>query len=209
MRYLLLFGLIAIISLICLALIRNFDEENGLTFGKGTVAAAVIYAAAAAGTAWNEQDIAKSVLLCFFFSYMVTASYCDHCTHYVYRFLYFMPFLAGIGYVLLRGISAEDVMSIGIFYLLVIFLFSRYFGRADTVAFLISVLFLGQCGATSGYLLQGMIHMLLSMLLLIVVKRKKINFRKGSMEPTAFMPYIAVMALAMITVRQIVEGSNL
>lgn len=197
MIYILWVALIVIISFISFALILTCDENNGLRFNGSILAASAVFILASAGVAGSVRDIGREILLCFFFAYLVTASYCDYCTQLVYQFLYIPAFTAGIGYTILARPPLESLFSIGIFYMLNILLFKRYFGRADSVAFMISVLFFTHNQGMVSMLLWGLFHMLLALGLVFVVKHKKIDFKRGCIEPTAFMPYISVAALVL------------
>lgn len=200
MEYLLWFSLITILSLVYLALILVFDKEHGLVFSKGMMAAAVMYITAAAGVVWSLHNIAEGILVCFLFAYLVTASCCDYCTQLVHRFLYIPAFLAGMGYVWLEGNGSGALVSIGSYILLILLIFKKYFGRADSAAFIISGLFFARKGS-SGILLYCLLNMLISIGLVIALKYKKINFKEGSIEPTAFMPFISLAVLIVFGIR--------
>lgn len=113
----------------------------------------------------------------------------------MHRFLHYQAAAAGLLYFLLYGRGIESGLAVVFFALLQIGFGCRYFGAADAAAFAVSGLFFADRQYPGMILLLGLFHMLLSIVLVFLVKHRQIDFKKGSIEPTAFMPYIAAAAL--------------
>lgn len=199
MGYIIWFAAITALSLMYLAVILVCDQHSGIKMnGKMlAVSAAYILLAAGAVSRYGRESAAEGALLCFLFAYLAAASYSDVCTKHVYRFLYIPPALAGCAFIALQGLDIERIVPVVIYIFLLAVLFDRYFGRADTIAFMITSCFFTHRNGID-ILMSGFLHMLFSIVLVIIIKHKKINFKDGSIEPTAFMPYIAVAALVLI-----------
>lgn len=197
MGYIIWAVVIAAVSLIYVATILICDQDSGMKRSGKMLAVAVVYILLGAKVVCEWESIMEGITLCFFFAYMVTASYCDACTQQVYRFLYAPSALAGCVYMAAQGFDITRVIPVAAFILLLAVLFGKYFGRADTVAFTISVFFYTHYSGI-GIMIWGLLHMLFAISLVIVIKHKKINFRNGNIEPTAFMPYIATTALLLV-----------
>lgn len=192
------FVIIYVASIVQLSAIILIDKEHGLYWDSRKIMWTILFTILAVIKLEALRDSQKKYLYCIYIAYMVTAVYCDVCTQYVYRFLYIPAVIAGIRVFMLNQPGMNTIMLFCLFSLLNLLLFRRFMGRADTVTFIISVLFFGEIGGN--LLLSGLSHMLLSMLFLFLIKWRKIDFMTGSIQPTAFMPYIAAASLCIFIV---------
>ena len=124
-------------------------------------------------------------------AYLLVSSITDWQTCEVYDFLHIMGALAAVA-VFCRQPPTKDVLiSLAVYWLLQHFLFSRMYGEADAMAFLVCALF----ESVHGYgLLTYLLHMGTAFLVLGAVQAVKHNInRRGNLKkPVPFLPYIAL-----------------
>lgn len=131
------------------------------------------------------------------FSYGV---YQDGITKRVYRFVWWILIVAGMGMLLIeKRLTWSTVACVGMFWVLQFLLFARKYGRADCYAFGCCSIFMAAWG---GGMLLFLMHMLTAIVFLGIVQLAGGNIGKdGNLKkPVAFIPYIAVSFLAVFAV---------
>lgn len=186
--------------------VQATDQDAGISWRFREAAAAGIYLAAAAIVCCGQRDMAKGILLGFLFAYLAFGGYCDHQTKTVYRFLQYPAFMAGGFYLLLAGTGMEGLMGLACYGLLQLALLRRFYGWADTLAFLACGFYLGGGraaggAAPGGTVLYGTVHVGLSLLIMTFWQacRGNMDWRRGKLkEPSPFLPSIALAALGLL-----------
>ena len=125
--------------------------------------------------------------------YLLTCSITDQLTFYVYSFLHYPTLLAGILYWYTMDVTADAGWAILFYGLVHLLLFSKLFGRGDSLVYVISAFFLTGPWDNA---LRYLCHMALTFALLGVISLLKgnINKRGNLKHPVALVPYIMVAA---------------
>lgn len=209
MRVILYFSFMWGVFLICRQFVRALDQKACLSWSGGRAAAVGIFLAAGAAVSCGEADMAGGILKSFLFAYLAFCAYCDYETKEVYRFLQYPALLAGGFYLLLAGGGVESVIGLGCYALLQLILLRRFYGWADTLAFLVCGLYItggrpaGMSGA-GGVVLGGAVHVGLSLLFMIIRQafRKNMDWKRGRLkQPAPFLPAIALAMLSLMAAR--------
>lgn len=181
----------------------RLDPGGGPAWRPGEGTGCLVYLLVCAAAVSGCNDVVEGMLYCILFSYLAAASYSDLQSKKVYRFFAYPAIAAGGAYMIYSAPGMEQIISYGLYVLLQLLVFCRFLGRADILAFLISGLFLFHRGIQS-VLLCGMIHMLLATAMLAVMKCREMDRARGRLKaPAAFMPYIAVSLVFVISGHQI------
>lgn len=137
----------------------------------------------------------RLVFGCLFWGSLLTATLMDMKTKTVVNVIWWISLFGSIGMIWLS--SADNISGysdFGLFCGLQLFFFSRFYGRADSYAYIACAAY----GLASGWNLRMFLtHMLISFLLLALVQipRKNVDSRGNLHRPVAFVPYISIAFL--------------
>lgn len=132
------------------------------------------------------ESTVQQVIFCIVNTVLLLTAYIDFKTQEVYRIIWIIPMaIAGVGI----PHTKTAVLHLIIFFALQLFLFSRFYGKADSFCFCL-------CAETiimsNGQLIDCLIHMLMALTLMFITNlckhnvNKRLNLKKS--EP--FIPYI-------------------
>lgn len=134
------------------------------------------------------QGTAQQIILCIANATLLFTAYIDFKTQEVYRVIWAFPMaIAGMGI----SYTKEAILSLGIFFILQFFLFSKFYGKADSFCFCLSA---ETIVISNGQLLDCLIHMLIALTLMFVANLCKHNVDKHLKlkKPEPFIPYIYI-----------------
>ncbi len=144
----------------------------------------------------QSEEIVKDVLGCFFWASIAMAAYSDYLFHEIYNFVYIPAIAGSIFRIVFMEISVIVVIELIIFCIVQFFLFSRFYGLSDCIAFSTCALYMT---ADNAGLKKYLYLMSITFILLAIVQlvKKNIN-RKGNLKrPVGLIPYIAVSMMIM------------
>jgi Flp pilus assembly protein protease CpaA len=139
----------------------------------------------------NKSTILKIFAFAVMTIYFIVASLTDIETRQVYDFLFYIAVLAGIPLLLSQNQSPRSMVSLLLFCFLQLFFFSKMYGKADVMAFIVSALFETIQG---GDFIIYILHMAITFTFLAIVQiiRGNINNKGNLKHPVAFLPYISL-----------------
>ncbi len=140
------------------------------------------------------QGTAQQIILCIANATLLFTAYIDFKTQEVYRVIWIIPMvIAGIGI----PRTKETALNLTIFFILQFFLFSKFYGKADSFCFCLSA---ETIAMSNGQLLDCLIHMLIALFLMFAINLYKHNVDKHLKlkKPEPFIPYIYVAWILII-----------
>lgn len=140
-------------------------------------------------------DIAPMGLLYgIFAAYLLSAAISDQQTENVYDYMHLIAGIAGIVLCACNRPGWECLVDFLLYAAVQLFFFSRYYGSADVLAFIVCSLF---CAASGRTMISYVLQMGSTFALLAAVQLCKHNFnKKGNLKvPKPLLPYIAVTAM--------------
>lgn len=200
MFFMMLFGLQMMLALTVLKLITVLDKGHGLKADRATGGILLVGCCLGAGYAAQLSSPQRPLL---WLGYLMLAVYLTVCaitdlqTCKVYDILQVPAAVAGAVLCLYQAPLPGGGKGLVIFALLQYFLFMRFYGEGDVMAFQICSLYLV---ARGGDLQTLLLHMALAFILLggVQVLRRNIN-QKGNLKvPVPFLPYIACSLLCFL-----------
>lgn len=140
---------------------------------------------------------AGGILRGIFWGSLATAAYSDLCTCKVYDFVYFPAIVSSaIRFLSLMGqqFSMAILLDTVLFIVLQLFLFRRFYGDSDVLAYITCSLSIAADGRG---MFDSLVLMAVTFMMLAIIQAAKKNVnRKGNLKiPVALIPYIAIAML--------------
>lgn len=185
---------IGVLTDLCLRNIMINDPGHRLWLNKGTYR--FIYGYSILVGIWlalcqNRWGMGGQLACGVLAAYLLVSSITDFQTCEVYDFLHILGALAALAVFFQRPPTKDTLISLLVYWLLQHFLFSKMYGEADAMAFLVCALFESVYGFG---LLTYLFHMGAAFIVLAIVQavRHNINRHGNLKQPVPFLPYIAL-----------------
>ncbi len=181
-------------------LFRALDRTYRVPEGRRERAAALAYLAAAV---IPPADAFQGAMAAFLWGSLALAATCDHYTRTVPDLAFVPAAVSGLGLLAASGVSGNIWTELGVFFLLQLILFRRFYGGADGIAFGVCALYLAAGGRGLVWHL-GLMALSFVLLALVQAARRNINRRGNLKAPVPLVPYIAAAMLAMEGIQNII-----
>lgn len=187
---------ILILTVLLLKAATMFDAACSLKLGKKVYIAIMLCGLAYTFflTIAGMAEASKGLLYGGFAAYLLAAAISDQQTQNVYDYMHCVAVAAGIVLCACNRPGWECVIDFIAYALIQLFFFSRFYGYADVLAFIVCSLF---CAASGKTMISYLLQMGSTFSLLAVVQLCKGNVnRKGNLKvKKPLLPYIAATAM--------------